>query len=184
MVQNWDSINFKIILHLLKGESHVRALARSLMEPHSTVQRRLDHLSDENVLDYRREGRNKVFFVKKSLQARNYVFNAERHKEIELFKKYPKLAIIIEELMRRCRERLIVIFGSYAKSTARKDSDIDVYVETEDEKVKEEAASIHSKIKVKIGRFDLDSPLIREIVRNHVILRGVEEFYEKTRFFE
>jgi len=50
--------------------------------------------------------------------------------------------------------------------------------------VKEEIASVHSKIKVKIGEFDLGSPLIKEIVKNHVILRGVEEFYEKIGFFD
>ena len=48
--------------------------------------------------------------------------------------------------------------------------------------MKEEIASVHSKIKVKIGEFDLGSPLIKEIVKNHVILRGVEELYEKIGF--
>ena len=184
MVQYWDNVEFKIVLQLVKEESHVRSLARSLRESRSTVQRRLDHLFDESVLDYKRKGRNKVFFVKKNLQARNYVFNAERYKQMELLKKYPKLTVLAEDLLRRCRERLIVIFGSYAKFTAGKDSDIDVYVETDDEKVKEEAELIHSKIKVKTGRFDPDSPLIKEIISNHVILRGVEDFYEKTRFLE
>jgi len=44
--------------------------------------------------------------------------------------------------------------------------------------------SIHSRIKVKFGDFDLSSNLIKEIIKNHVILKGVEEFYEKTKFFE
>jgi len=25
--------------------------------------------------------------------------------------------------------------------------------------------------------------LVKEVLKNHVILRGVEDFYEKTRFF-
>jgi len=59
-----------------------------------------------------------------------------------------------------------------------------VYVETRSRKVKDETELIHSKIKVKIGDFITDSLLIKEIIKNHVILKGVEEFYEKTKFFE
>jgi hypothetical protein len=50
-------------------------------------------------------------------------------------------------------------------------------------KLKGEAESVNSRINVKTGSFDLDSNLVREIVKNHIIIRGVEEFYEKTGFF-
>ncbi len=32
--------------------------------------------------------------------------------------------------------------------------------------------------------FDTKSLMIKEIIKNHVILKGVEYFYEKTEFFE
>ena len=138
----------------------------------------------ENILDFKKEGRNKVFSVRKNLQAKNYVFNAERHKMIKLLKKYPELGIIIGEILKKSKENLIVLFGSYAKFLAKADSDIDVYIETRNRKSKNELESIHSKIKVKIGDFDQDSQLIKEIIKNHIILKGVEIFYEKTKFFE
>ncbi|MGD2072375.1 MAG: nucleotidyltransferase domain-containing protein [Candidatus Thorarchaeota archaeon] len=130
------------------------------------------------------EGRNKVFFLKKNLQTKNYVFNAERYKQIKLLKKYPELSVIAEDILKECHEDLIVIFGSYAKFTAEKNSDIDVYVETKDRKVKDRLESIHSRISVKIGNFDVKSPLIKEIIKHHMILKGVEEFYEKIKFFD
>jgi hypothetical protein len=34
-----------------------------------------------------------------------------------------------------------------------------------------------------MGKFDLNSPLAKEIINGHVILRGVEEFYEKIGTF-
>ncbi len=184
MVQNKDNIDSEIILLLLKGENHIRGIAKQLNESHSTILRKLDRLLRDNVLDYKKEGRNKVFFIRKNLQAKNYVFNAERYKLIKLLKKYPELSIIIDELLKKSKEDIIAIFGSYAKFTAKYDSDIDVYVETRNKKVKEELESVHSKVKVKIGDFDLDSQLIREIIKGHIILKGVEEFYEKTKFFE
>ena len=184
MVQKRDNLRLRIILLLLREKSHVRGIAKKLGESHSTIQRRLKELVSENVLDYKQEGKNKTFSIRKNLQAKNYVFNAERYNQIMLLKKYPKLNVIAEEILRKCGERIIVIFGSYSKYKAKADSDIDVYIETEDSNVKREVESIHSKINVKIGKFDPSSELIKELVKNHVILRGAEEFYEKTRFFE
>ena len=184
MVQNRDSINSEIILLLLKNEAHLRGISNCLGESHSTISRRLNKLVDENILDYKKEGKNKVFFIKKNLQANNYVFNAERYKLIKLLKKYPELNIILEDVLKNTEENLIVLFGSYAKFSAKKDSDIDMYIETTNRKTKGNIENIHSKLKVKIGIFDLNSELIKEIIKNHVILRGVETFYGKSRFFE
>ena len=184
MGQNRYNLDLEIMLLLAREELHVRAIARSLRESHSTIMRRLNNLVGENVLGYKKNGRNKTFFIKRSLQARSYLYNAERYKQIKLLKQYPHLTVIAEEVLKKCVERMIVIFGSHAKFIAKKDSDVDIYVETRDKKVKDDIELVHSKINVKIGEFHLNSQLIREIVRNHVILRGVEEFYEKTGFFE
>src|SRR3989344_5782234 len=182
MVQNKNNIELEIILLLIRSENHVRGIAKQLNESHSTVLRKLTILVKENALDYKKEGKNKVFFIRKNLQAKNYVFNAERYKMIKLLKTYPELNVIIDDLLKKCNEKLVVLFGSYAKFIANKESDIDIYVETMGRKLKEELESINSKIKVKIGIFDLESNLIKEIVKNHIILKGVEEFYEKTKF--
>ncbi len=184
MVQKRDNIEPEIILVLLKGENHLRGIAKQLNESHSTVMRKLNKLTAENILDYRIEGKNKVFFIKRNLKAKNYVFNAERYKLIKLLKKYPELDVIMEDVSKVSKETLIIIFGSYAKLAAKKNSDIDIYVETRSKEVKERLESIHSRIKVKFGDFDSGSSLIKEIIKNHVILKGVEEFYEKTKFFE
>jgi predicted nucleotidyltransferase len=173
----------EIILLLLRGESHVRGIAKKLEESHSTILRRLNRLLEENVLDCKVEGKNKVFFIRRNLQAKTYIFNAENYKFLKLLKEYSMLSVIIEDILKKCDERLIVIFGSYAQFRAKRDSDIDVFVETRDKRVKESLESLHSRIKVKIGEFALDSRLIKEIIKNHVILRGVEDFYEKIEFF-
>ena len=189
MVQKRDNLNLEIMLILVTRDLHLRGIAKELGESHSTILRRLDRMVKENALDYRREGRNKVFFIKKTLQAKNYLFNAERYKQMKLLKKYPELGVIVDDVLKKTREGLIIIFGSYANFTAKrggigKESDIDIFVETKNKRTKEEIESVHSKINVKIGVFDPSSRLVKEIIKNHVILRGAEEFYEKTGFFE
>jgi predicted nucleotidyltransferase len=183
MVQNWDNLDYEIILLLVKGERHIRDIGNALDASHSTVLRRLNVFVSENVLDCKTVGRNKVFFIKKSLEARTYVYNAERYKLNKAVKTYPALAVIIEDLLRKTDVRLIILFGSYAKFSAKEDSDIDLYVETSGKKTKEAIESVNSMVRVKTGDFNPESLLIKEIIKNHVIIRGVEEFYEKTKFF-
>lgn len=190
MVQNrndsrgLENLDSEIVLLLLKGRMHLRGIAKQLSRSHSTVLRRLAMLQRENALDYRTEGRNKVFFIKKNMQARNYALAAERYKFIKLLRKYPELSIIIGDVLKSVKESLVVLFGSYAKFSAKKDSDIDIYIETRKREVKEIAEKANSRISVKISTFYLESALIREIVKDHVILRGGDEFYEKTKLFE
>ena len=70
-----------------------------------------------------------------------------------------------------------------AKENTKRESDIDIYIETKDEKIKEEVKKINDLINVKTGRFDTEDLLIKEIIKNHVIIRGAEEYYEKIKFF-
>jgi predicted nucleotidyltransferase len=179
MVHNRDKLELDIVELLLRKEHHLRAIAQELGESHSTVSRRLGVLKKDGIIDSRTEGRNKIFFLKENLSAKTYIAHAELNKKTKLLRAHPELGIIFEEILKKTDAPLIVLFGSYAKGLAKKESDIDIYIETTSRAVKKEIEEIHSKINVKIGPFDTSSPLIREIIKNHVIIRGSEVFHEK-----
>ena len=179
MVQKRNNLEMDIIELLLKADNHVRGIAKKLNESHSTILRKLDNLKKENVIDSRKEGKNKIFYLKKNLISRTYILQAELHKLTKLLRQNPELSIIFEEVLKKSDEKLVVLFGSYAKGLAKKDSDIDIYIETKSRNVKKTIEEIHSKINVKIGTFDTKSPLIKEIIKDHVIIRGIEVFYGK-----
>ena len=183
MVQNKSNLEFEILLILARGRAHLRQIARAAGTPHSTVMRCLDRLVEESVLDFRPEGRNKSFAIKKSLKAKSRLYMAERYKLQKLLDRYPALNVILNDLLSSTSAPLIVLFGSYAKFAAKPASDIDIYLGTGEEGEQKKAQSAHSSLSVKIGPLDLQSPLIKEIIKNHVILRGEEEFYAKTGFF-
>ncbi|MHB1830463.1 MAG: nucleotidyltransferase family protein [Candidatus Micrarchaeaceae archaeon] len=172
----------KVILVLIDGETYLRGVARAMSASPSTVMRVLDDLSVKNVIDYRKEGKNKVFFIKSTLQARMYVYMAEHYKFDLLLTKYPKLGVILKEVIGKTGRKLVVLFGSYANFTATSKSDIDIYVEGDD--VDSGLKEISSFISLKFGRFDMNSPLIKEMIKKHIIIHGVEDFYENVGFFE
>lgn len=184
MVHKWDNVDFEIILRLIKGEVHLRELAKEIKVPHSTLSRRLHSLRKQFVLDYKVEGKNKQYFLKKNIISQKAVFIAENYKCIKTVNRYHVLMPIFQDIIEKSKCNLIMLFGSYAKGIPRDDSDIDVYIATENTKVREDIQKINDRISVKIGRFNQTDLLIKEIIKNHVIIKGVEEYYEKIRFFK
>jgi predicted nucleotidyltransferase len=182
MVQKRNNLELDIIELLVKGENHLRGIAKELGESHSTILRKLNTLKNANVVDSKKQGKNKIFFLKKNIVARSHIYEAELNKLIKLLKRHPKLGIIFEEILKKTNEKLIMLFGSYAKGLEKEGSDIDIYICTRKRDVKKIIEDINSKIMVKIGLFDAKSLLIKEIIKDHIIIRGVEEFYEKYIF--
>jgi len=179
MVQKGDMLSLEIIQHLLRREDHVRSIAKNLGESHSTISRRLLDLKEENVIDSRDQGKNKTYFLRDNIIAKHRILQAEIDKSITFITRHPEIGILFEEIKKKTSGRLIVLFGSYAKGLEGKDSDIDIYIETKDREEKRAVESVHSRVSVKIGSFDIESPLIKEIIKNHVIIKGFEDFYEK-----
>jgi predicted nucleotidyltransferase len=175
-----QNLTNEIVTLLLQADLHPRAIAEKLGSNHMTVARKLHTLVEENVADYRAEGKNKVYFLKKSIVGRNAAMTAEIYRQSRIISRYPVLRGIFKSVREMPTIRLALLFGSYAKGRATSTSDIDIYVETLDREVKKQLESGNSSLSVKIGAFDTASPLIREIMKDHVIIRGVEEYFDKT----
>jgi len=174
----------EIINELLKSKNHIRSLAKLIGTNPMTISRKVKELAKENVVDFNEEGKNKVYFLKKSLESRAYIMKTENYKLVKIIGKYPILRNIFENIQKNTNIRIVILFGSYAKRIAKPRSDIDIFVETKDKKIKRYLEQINSKINVKIGQYDKENLLAKEIEKNHVIIKGAEEYYEKNKFFE
>ncbi len=174
---------FEIVLNLLKHNNHIRGIARDLNTNHMIIQRKMQDLLKSNIVDFKEEGRNKVYFLKKTAEAYSYIIMAEQYNLTKILHNYPLLRNIIEKLQKDKRIKLAILFGSYAKGLAKKDSDIDIYIETEDRDIKKEYGITDSKLSIKTGKYNKEDNLIKEIEKNHIIIKGIEEYYEKNKFF-
>jgi len=172
-----------IVRILLHSELHTRAIAKELGINHMFVSRRIHELKTNNVVDFRQKGKNKVYFLKKTIEARNHVFIAEIYKLNKILRLYPVLRKIIGVIQNNNKIKLAILFGSYAKGTATTDSDIDIFIESKDQTLKRELGLLNSKLSIKVGLYDTSNLVIKEIEKSHVIIKGVELYYEKSRFF-
>jgi predicted nucleotidyltransferase len=180
----FQNLTNETIILLEKEDLHARALADILKANHITLGRKLMNLREENIVDFRLEGKNKVFFLKRTIEGRNAAMMAEIYRQSRIFSQYPVLRGIFRNIQEMPDVTLAILFGSYAKGLAKSDSDIDVFVETQDTAMKKRVENFHSALSVKIGPFDRNSSLILEIMKEHVIIKGFEVYFDKTGFFE
>lgn len=179
-----EQLELEIINVLIKfKEIHVRKIAKLINSPHANVSRSLKTLLKKNIVDFNIEGKNKIFRLKKGIESQNYIYIVEHNKLLKLMEKYPKLSIIVDSILEKTNEKLIIIFGLYAKFIAKSESDIDVFIRTNNRRVKREIEGLNSKLSVKIGKFDKNNLIVKEIIKDHVIIRGVENYYEKNKLF-
>lgn len=175
--------NMEIVLSLLKGKFHLREIAKRIGTNPMMVTRKIKALTSENVVDFAVQGKNKVYSLKNTAEAKTYVFMAEKYALLVALHKYPELRGITDKINADSRIGMALLFGSYAKGIPRKDSDIDIYIETENPDIKKELHLSDSKLSIKMGKYNKDNLLIKEIEKNHIIIKGVERYYEKSKFF-
>jgi predicted nucleotidyltransferase len=175
---------YEVLLLLLKREMYGRELAKVLNTSLTRIQLILNELRNYNVLDYKVEGKNHIYFIKKNLVAKTFFLNAENYKLAKLLRKYTVLESLFKEIEEKYPNKMVILFGSYAKFISKEDSDIDIYVDTTDKKIKADIGKIYGKLSVQIKEFDREDLLIKEIIKNHVIIQGGELFYEKLGFFK
>lgn len=174
MVQKRNDLE---LIEALRKPAHIRELAKELKLVPSTVLRTLKFLQEENAVDFRKEGRNSRYFLKPSLECRQYVEMSESYKVLKAIEN-PLIRRITKELRAQTNGELILLFGSYAKGMATAGSDIDIYIETDSKVLAESLQRISGKISVKIGKLQKDSDLGREILLNHIVLQNLDRFFQ------
>jgi len=158
-----------------------RAIAQKYNLNQKTISNILNNMEKQDVLKFKREGKNKYYFLNKNNQnIKEIIQLVEINKKINFTKKQIKF----KELFKKLEEKtqgILIIFGSYAKTIEKKDSDLDVFVIGEIKSIKELENSFGidiNVIKIKKDKFDKNEPFIKEIMENHIILKGVEEFVD------
>ena len=179
-----NSYSFEIVKELLSGENHIRGIAKNLNMNPMRVLRTIRDLEHKNIIDYRINGKNKSYSFKKTIEARDFIFMTELYKLSKILGKYPLLRAIIGKIHEDKRIKLAVLFGSYAKNLAKPESDIDIFIETKDKDIKKELSLLNSSLSLKIGKINISNLLVKEIIKDHIIIKGVERYYEQIEFFK
>ncbi len=156
-----------------------RSLAKKLNMNQKTVSNLLFLLENQNILKFSLEGKNKYYFVNKNDSGVKEII---RLIEIDKKIKFLENHRIFKELFNKLEKKtngILIVFGSYADYTNKKNSDVDIFVlgKISDIEFLEETYGIKINIvKSTKNKFNKKEYFIQEILKNHVVLKGVEDF--------
>jgi len=159
-------------------QAYGRQIAKKLNLNQKTVSNILQGLEKGNILKFTKQGKNKLYFLNRNNNLwRDTVKLIELGKKIKFLEKHKNKQDLFVKLEEATRG-ISILFGSYASGLETKESDIDIVVESDVQGLE----SIEKLYDVKINPIKIKKPinpsdvLMKEIIENHIVLNGVEEF--------
>ena len=177
----------QVFLENYGKEFTIRELSKMVDVDYKSVYLSVDALSEARIVGKRKAGNSTLCKLGKKFN--HIIFKVEEHRKDELLKN-GNIRVLYNEVKKiKSPFYICLVFGSYAKSKAAKNSDIDIIIVAENEDVvKREVDSIINSIPLKlhildftpkefIGNFLQGNTVINEAVEKNIILYGVEAYY-------
>ena len=148
---------------------YLRQISKLAKLPLKTCQNTLLNLEKERILKSKTEGKNKYFSLNlENIQTKSFLLKAEINKTEIFLEKYTEFKTFLKSLN---TTNLIIIFGSFAKLNADKDSDVDLFIIAS----KEEKLPFHL-LPYKVHQNNLTEELFRKsIIEKETIIKEIEE---------
>ena len=169
----------------------INEIAKFLEEYYSFVHRIVNKLIKDSVVTKEKAGKSYLCSINLYNEKTIILVNlSEIEKKNDLYNSNKELKIILEDFVKSAESLItpisIVLFGSYAKGTATKESDIDILLISKtktgiDKTTKEAYAKYGKEINAIVMTSEdfkrqKDKALIKEVIKDHYVLYGVEKF--------
>ena len=180
--------NDLVILGLYSGNYakrfYLREISKIAKLPLKTTQTVLEKLEKNRIIKSLVQGKNKYFMLNlENIETKLYLIQTEIHKTLFFIYKYPLFKPFIKEIKNTSAP--IIVFGSFAKFKAEKNSDTDILVISKDKldlpfhvlpyKIHE----INLSEKEFMKGIETRETLVKEIEENHIILNNYCFFVNK-----
>jgi len=169
-------------------EIYGRELVKKVNISQKNIALTLEKLEKAGILSSKTKGNTRYFFLNKlNPLCKKYILLVEVEKSIEFLKNNSKVNQILDKIDKN--KKIICVFGSYAKGIKKKDSDLDLFVigNFDEKEIKQIGKNYNLNIDVKqcsksgfVLLLKEKDSLILEILENHVLISGYEEFIEEV----
>jgi predicted nucleotidyltransferase len=144
-----------------------------------TVSNHLTELENMHILKSETQGRNKLYGLNLDNEhlVKEFVLAIEHLKSLNFYKKNLLVKEVLGKIFHYVKG-IVIIFGSYAKGIQKKSSDLDIMIigKCDEDKVELVAETYNLEISLKIyPKFEKDL-LMKEVVKNHIIIKNGELF--------
>lgn len=178
--------HLKVLSVFTKGffkEYYVREVQKVLKIGLGTAQKILNDLEQRGVLESQTRGKIKVYRIRKNSLSISYLMLAEDYRNIAFLASNDKIREIIEKITPSIKG-IGLVFGSYAKGTQEKGSDLDIFIvgEYDRKDFRKISDAYGTEINVKSypkevfeGSIQKDF-LVKEILDSHILFLNGEQF--------
>jgi predicted nucleotidyltransferase len=138
-------------------------------------------LEKQNILKSSTQGKNKLYFLnKESKLLIHFISIVENFITINFYKKHTKIKYLAEKILPKINNTAI-IFGSYTKNKQKSGSDIDLLIIGDyDKSIEQDAELFNLTLDIKHYKELRKDTLVEEVKKNHIILKGFENFIQKN----
>ena len=134
-----------------------RELARMAKLSPQTALSRLKLMLQDKIIEKKSSGKNIEYFFAKNLESITAISYYETIKSL-IFLKKKELKLIIQDILKFSES--IILFGSFAKETERKDSDVDLII------INGNKTSINKIIKKYSREINLEYHYLKKLLKN------------------
>ncbi len=175
------------IISLFRGNYKIRFYLREISKltkiPLKTCQNVLTFLEKSKILKSKTEGKNKYFSLNlENIKTKSYLLQSEIYQTDEFIEKYFKFKMFLKSTK---TTNSVIVFGSFAKFTADKNSDLDLLILSKNELklpfhlLPYKPHKINMTEETFLNALKEQEDLIKEIEENHIILNN-HSFYVNT----
>ena len=168
------------------GKLSASELSRATKIPQQTASRILNNLVKKGLIEYVKQGKNKLFYLELKKETARIMLNLiENSKNLKFQLRLKEISIIINEILNYCES--IIVFGSYASYESNKDSDLDLVIlgKSAPKKIKKAKEKYFKEINehyISYGEFykliKTRNALAIEILKKHVFFGDVSKIVE------
>ena len=166
---------------------YVREAGKLLNISQRTAQLIMEHLENKGVIESKMRGRIKSYTLKTNELSKRYLILTEEYKLITFMEQNLLVKEIIEKI-HPLVDGIGIIFGSYAKGTHNKESDLDIFIAGKynaDEVMRiSRTLGIEISVKcypLKIFERNINQDfLLKEIMMSHIVFANAELFVQKV----
>jgi predicted nucleotidyltransferase len=164
-------------------------MAKLLGTNHVTILPYLKQLERNKILRHENVGRSKQYLLNSvNILTKYYLTTSEEKFTIEFLEKNQLMRKLAEHINNLDTSNPLILFGSYANGTATDESDVDLFTigtltKTQHSHIMKFEATFGKKINVKTATNEnfntalrTGDILIKEVVRNHIILRNADPY--------
>ena len=168
-------------------EYYIREVEKLLKISPRTAQLILEDLENKGIIESKIKGKIKSYKLRVNEISKRYLTFVEQYKSIAFIERNLLVKEVIEKICPFI-DGIGIIFGSYAKGTSNKESDLDIFIagDYEMEGVKKVSRNLGIEISVKcypLKTFEKNinqDILLKEVLKNHVVFINTELFIQEV----